>query len=230
MRNIVKGLIVASLVGSSGAYADNMYISVGGGIGKIPTITSARDFPLVNKSPGLIQTNINSVKLFFKNSKSIGGAIGYQFGDGRAELAVSSLKANYKKFVQDAIYYFPSDYLSGKVAVNSVSLNAYYDFGFNETLTPYVGAGVGLSKVKNTLYHYGLHGYVNGVWTALPTFKADMSQTLPSYQLIAGTKINLTSQLAITADYRFFSTITTMKALNNRLKNHSINVGLMFGF
>lgn len=230
MRNIVKGLVVASLIGSSGAYADNMYVSIGGGMGKISTATSTRDFPLLLKSPGLFATNINSVKLDFKNSKNFNGAIGYQFGNMRTELAVNSLKANYKKFSQDAIYYFPSDYLSGKVAVNSVSLNAYYDFNFNKMLTLYVGAGVGMSKVKNTLYHYGLHSYINGVWTALPTFKADMPQTLPSYQLIAGTKINLTGQLALTADYRFFSTIATMKALNNRLKNHSVNIGLMFGF
>lgn len=230
MRNIVKGLLVASLVGSSGVYADNMYISVGGGMGKVSTVTSTRDFPLLLKSPGLFGTNINSVKLDFKNTKNFNGAIGYQFGNARTELAVSALKSNYKKFSQDAIYYFPSDYLSGKAAVNSVSLNAYYDFNFNETLTPYIGAGVGVSKIKNTLYHHGLHNYINGVWTALPTFKADMPQTLPSYQLIAGTKINLTGQLALTADYRFFGTIKEIKALNNRLRNHSINLGLMFGF
>lgn len=230
MRNIVKGLVVTSLVVSGGAYADNMYVSIGGGMGKISTVTSTRDFPLLNKSPGLTPTDINSVKLFFKNSKSIGGAIGYQFGDARTELAVNSLKADYKKFSQDAIYYFPSDYLSGKVAVNSIFLNGYYDFNYSEALTPYVGAGVGVSKVKNTLYHYGLHNYINGVWTALPTFKADMSQTLPSYQLIAGTKINLTGQLALTADYRFFSTMNNIKSLNNRLKNHSVNIGLTFGF
>jgi opacity protein-like surface antigen len=230
MRNIVKGLMVASLVVSSGAFADNMYVSIGGGMGKISTVTSTRDFPLLNKSPGLTPTDINSVKLFFKNSKNIVGAIGYQFGDVRTELAINSLKANYKKFSQDAIYYFPSDYLSGKVAVNSVFLNGYYDFNLNEVLTPYIGAGVGMAKIKNTLYHYGLHSYINGVWTALSTFKADMSQTLPAYQLIAGTKINLTGQLSLTADYRFFSTVNTIKALNNRLKNHSVNVGLMFGF
>ena len=230
MRSVIKCLVVASLVASSGVYADNMYVSVSGGIGKIPAITSSRDFPLLNKSPGLTPTDINSVKLFFKNSKNIGGAIGYQFGDTRTELAINTFKADYKKFVQDAIYYFPADYLSGKLAVNSFFLNGYYDFDSGKTLTPYVGAGAGVAKVKNTLYHSGLHNYINGVWTALPTFKADMSQTMPVYQLIAGAKINITRQLALTADYRFFSTIGTMKALNNRLTNHAFNVGMMFGF
>mgnify|MGYP003705188581 FL=1 len=89
---------------------------------------------------------------------------------------------------------------------------------------------VGFSKIKNTIYHSGLHNYVDDVFTALPVFKAEMNQTLPSYQLIAGTKINLTSQLSLTVDYRLFGTIKNMKALNSKLYNHSINIGLTFGF
>ena len=230
MRNIVKGLMVTSLMASSVVYADNMYVSVGGGIGKIPTVTSTRDFPLLLKSPGIYATDINSIKLDFKNSKNFTGAVGYQFGDMRSEIAVSSIKANYKQFSQEGFYYFPSDCLSGKIAANSKFLNGYYDFDFSETLTPYLGVGVGFSKIKNTIYHSGLHNYVDDVFTALPVFKAEMNQTLPSYQLIAGTKINLTSQLSLTVDYRLFGTIKNIKALNSKLYNHSINIGLTFGF
>lgn len=230
MRNIVKGLVVASLVGSSGVYADNMYISVGGGMGKIPTIASSRDFPLLLKSPGIYTTDINSIRLGFKNSKHFNGAIGYQFGDMRTEIALSSLKANYKKFAQIGGHFLPTNNLSGKIASNNYFLNGCYDFDYSNLLTPYLGVGVGFSKVKNTFYHAGLHDYIGGVYTELPVFKANMKQILPSYQLIAGTKINLTGQLALTADYRFFGTIKEMKALNKRLHNHSINFGLTFGF
>ena len=230
MKHIVKGLVVASLVASSGAYADNVYVSVSGGIGKVPSISSNRDFPLLLKSPGIYSTDINSIKLDFKNSKHFTGAIGYQFGDMRTEIAVSSLKANYKKFTQVGGHYLPAHNFSGKISSNSGFINGYYDFDFSGMLTPYLGAGVGISKIKNTLYHSGMHDYINGVYTELPVFKANMNQTLPAYQLIAGTKINLTGQLALTADYRFFGTIKEMNALNGRLYNHSVNLGLTFGF
>jgi len=230
MRNIVKGLIVVSLLSSSGAYADNMYISVGGGMGKIPTIASSRDFPLLLKSPGIYSTDINSIRLSFKNSKDFNGAIGYQFGDMRTEIGIGVVKANYGKFKQEGGHFFIAENLSGKIAGNNYFLNGYCDFDYSSILTPYLGAGVGISKVKNTLYHSGMHDYINGVYTELPVFKANMTQTLPAYQLIAGAKINLTGQLALTADYRFLGTIKEIKALNNRLHNHSINFGLTFGF
>ena len=230
MRNVSKCLLVASLVASGGAFADNMYVSIGGGIGKIPAITSSRDFPLLLKSPGIYTTTIDSIKLDFKNSRNISGAVGYQFGNMRTEIGIGTIKANYGKFKQEGGHYFPADSFNGKIASNNYLLNGYYDFDYGETLTPYIGAGVGVSKVKNTLYHAGMHDYINGVYTELPVFKADMSQALPSYQLIAGTKINLTGQLALTADYRFFGTFKNMKSLNNRLHNHSINLGLTFGF
>jgi len=230
MRNIVKGLIVVSLLSSSGAYADNMYISVGGGVGKIPAISSNRDFPLLLKSPGIYTTDINSIKLSFKNSKNINAAIGYQFGDMRTEIGIGAVKANYGKFKQEGGHLFIAKNFSGKIASNNYFLNGYYDFNYSEALTPYLGAGIGIAKVKNTFYHSGLHDFINGVYSPLPVFKVNMTQTLPAYQLIAGTKINLTSQLALTADYRFFGTIKEMKALNSRLRNHSINLGLTFGF
>jgi len=230
MRNIVKGLIVASLVGSSGAYADNMYLSVSGGLGKIPSISSSRDFPLLLKSPGIYTTSIDTNKLDFKISKHFSGAVGYQFGNARAEVAVGLLKANYKKFTQVGGHYLPTHNFSGNITSGNFFLNGYYDFNFSETLIPYIGAGIGVSKIKNTFYHAGMYGYINGVYSPLPTFKADMSQVLPSYQLIAGTKINITSQLALIADYRLFGTIKEMKALNGRFHNHSVNLGLMFGF
>jgi opacity protein-like surface antigen len=230
MKNVVKGLVIASLVGSSGAYADNMYISVSGGIGKIPTISSNRDFPLVLKSPVFSNADISSINLSFKNSKNLNTAIGYQFGGVRTEAAINLISANYRKFHHNAYYFIMTDYLSGKVKTNSFFINGYYDFDFNKTVTPYLGVGVGVSKIKNTLYHSGMHDYINGVYSPLPVFEANMTQTLPAYQLIAGTKINLTGQLALTADYRFLGTIKEMKALNGRLRNHSINLGLTFGF
>lgn len=230
MRSVSKCLVVASLVVSGGAFADNMYVSIGGGIGKIPAITSSRDFPLLLKSPGIYSTDVNSIKLSFKSSKHFNGAIGYQFGDIRAEIGIGAIKANYEKFEQEGGHLFIAKNLSGNIASNNYFLNGYYDFNYSETLTPYIGAGVGVSKVKNTLYHSGLYGYINGVYSPLPVFKANVKQTLPAYQLIAGTKVNLTNQLALTADYRFLGTIKEMKALNNRLHNHSINLGLIFGF
>ena len=230
MRKIVKGLVVTSLVVSGGAYADNMYISVSGGIGKIPSITSGAGFPLVSRSPVFSNADINSTSLDFKNSKNFNGAVGYQFGDMRTEIAISSIGAKYKRFSQPNYYFIMTDYLSGKIKANSLFINGYYNFDFSEMLTPYLGVGVGISKIKNTLYHSGMYDYINGVYSPLPVFKANMGQTLPSYQLIAGTKLNLTGQLALTADYRFLGTIKQMTASNAKLRNHSINIGLMFGF
>lgn len=237
MRRLIKGLIVASLISPSWAYAhdegigsDKFYIGLSGGLGKVRTIKSNRDFPLILKSPAILTTDINATKLTFKGSKQFAASIGCQHENLRSEVEISGINANYKKFSQDAIYFLPVDNLSGKVKVSSVLLNFYYDIHPNSSITPYIGVGTGYAKIKNILFHSGLGEYVNGTFTELPTFKASIKEKLPVYQGILGIKFNLTNHIAITSDYRMFGSIRKMKAFNSRLVNHSANVGMAYYF
>jgi outer membrane protein OmpA-like peptidoglycan-associated protein len=85
--------------------------------------------------------------------------------------------------------------LKGHQRILSVMANALIDFDLGP-VTIYGGGGLGIANVQWNLNLSGLGGGVDG----------DSYQTLLAYQGIAGLAYNVTPQLAITAEYRYFST------------------------
>ena len=76
-----------------------------------------------------------------------------------------------------------------KMENNSVMLNAYYDIDTGTKLTPYVGAGIGMARLK---------GSIKG-----DDANASKSKTTFAWQVGAGVSYAMTDNLALDAGYRY---------------------------
>lgn len=107
--------------------------------------------------------------------------------------------------------------LGGKSRSIAIMGNGLYDIDTGTAFTPYVGVGAGLAQV-----HLDLNGTSDKDWVF-------------AYQGIAGVAYNVTSNLALTVDYRYFATIdpkfdTTYGSVKGEYGNHTILAGLRYSF
>jgi outer membrane protein OmpA-like peptidoglycan-associated protein len=102
--------------------------------------------------------------------------------------------------------------------------NVYYDFATGTPLTPYVGAGVGLGILDSSK-----QGTVFGS-------RLDGTDTEFAYQFIGGVAYSLTQQLALTGEYRYYSTldphfgVTGSSGARSEYHNHAVLLGLRYTF
>jgi len=112
----------------------------------------------------------------------------------------------------------------GEALATSVMGNALFDLDMVGPVQPYIGAGVGLAKVKlDGASPFG-GSTVNG------------SDTVGALQLLAGASYRLNEQVDLFTDYRYFTTrnadFTTAAGTTTSMKlsTHSILAGLRFNF
>lgn len=237
MRKLIKGLMAVLLSGCSSVYACNdafchedVYLSLGGGLGKVLKVKSNQDFPLILKSPGFFASPIDSMTLSFKNRLHLNAAVGYRFGNFRVEVSPLFLTAKYKEFHQAPFEIIGRENLSGSIKVLSALVNSYCNITLTEHIWPYVGIGLGYAKIKNIFKHSGQVNVINGVAVNLPTLKFTLSDKSIAYQGIIGSMFKVSSNVGLTLDYRYLSTAKKIKAFNDRIRNHSINFGVTYAF
>lgn len=125
---------------------------------------------------------------------NISGALGYDFGNIRAEFEIAYRQARYEHFAIGAV--LPGCPCVGEDDddVSSVSfiVNGYYDFHIpDSSIVPYLGGGIGAAKVildDNAL--------------------VDDSDLVFAYQVMAGVGYEITSSITMTVGYRYFTTAT----------------------
>ncbi|WP_431857170.1 OmpA family protein [Azospirillum sp.] len=115
----------------------------------------------------------------------------------------------------------PASAATGKVRATGLMANILYDIHTGTPFTPYLGIGAGAAHVK--------HDFGFG------TLSASDADWVFAYQGIAGVAYNVTPNLAITADYRYFGTEKPRyeiagSTLEGRYHNHSVLVGLRWSF
>lgn len=114
---------------------------------------------------------------------------------------------------------------TGDLTSMAYMANGYLDFHNDTRFTPYVGVGLGLVDVEYD--GYGIQAVPNVM---------DDSDMVFAYQFIAGAALELTEQLSLTGDYRYFGTddleVTTAapNATETEYDNHSVMVGLRMKF
>jgi outer membrane protein OmpA-like peptidoglycan-associated protein len=116
--------------------------------------------------------------------------------------------------------------IEGHTRTISVMANALVDFDLGP-VTLYGGGGLGLANIQQNL---NIAGIVDG----------DDTQSLLAWQGIAGVAYNVTQQLAITAEYRYFSTFENVDTFeivddeylieDQRFSNHSALIGVRYTF
>lgn len=167
MKRFLITLILASVFMATSVQAANgkMYFSFNGGL----SLTDDLEFPGINIS--------------FDPGFNVGGALGYDFGQFRAEgeIRYHSVDVDELRVLGVAV---PA---SGDLSALTFMANGYYDIDMgNSPLTPYLGAGLGLVTSE-----------VEG-----PGGSADDDDF--GYQFMVGLGFDVTPSTILTAEYRFF--------------------------
>jgi len=204
----IFGLLV--LLSNAPAQADTLYFAIQAGFNAQPT-SENQD----------AATPANSFELNTQAGMNGALAVGAKFGSLRAEVeAVYRYNPN-DKFDQGGT---PQG-ADGSLSTLHVFLNGYYEMDFFGVVTPYAGVGVGYGVVSLNLKE--LDG----------TLVVDDDDTVYSYQLMAGAAVNVTENLSLTAEYRYFDTITDAELTlsnapglieNSDIRSHEIRFGIRY--
>jgi outer membrane protein OmpA-like peptidoglycan-associated protein len=205
MRGILLGTAVALMLPTA-AMAANEGFYVGGAGG----VNWARDAKFSLPSGG------GSATVEYDHGWVGALSAGYATALGiRAEL-----EANYR-WGNDVDSTRPASTASGKVRSLGFLGNVLYDFQTGTPFTPYLGVGAGLARVKHD--------------ARLGALSVSDSDWVFAYQGIAGVAYNVTNNLALTADYRYFATQKPKfdvigSTVDGQYRNHSVMVGLRYSF
>ncbi len=165
MKRFLMTMIVAAVFMATSAQAANgkMYFSGSAGV----SITNDLDFPGINIS--------------FDPGFNVGGALGYDFGQFRAEGEI-----RYSSVDIDEVNGIPSS-ISADLSALTFMANGYYDHEIrNSSLAPYLGLGLGFADSELTVAGFG-----------------SSSETDFAYQFMAGLGFNVSPSTILTAEYRF---------------------------
>jgi len=149
---------------------------------------------------------------------SLGLEAGYGFETLRLEGELIHQKLGYDKIQAPTGAYVPA---SGDMIGLSFLLNGYYDFAKESTLAPFVGVGLGLSKVEvDDLHAQG--------WTS----KLSVDDTVFTYQISAGVGYALTETVTIDGRYRYLATSDPEFEgdVVYEFASHSVLIGIRFAF
>ena len=206
----IFGLLV--LLISLPAQADTLYFAVQAGFSTQPS--SDNDDP---NNPG------NNFELNTQNGINAAFAVGAKFGSLRAEIEAVYRHNPNDKFDQGGT---PQG-ADGSLSMTNIFLNGYYEMDFFGVVNPYFGLGVGYGTVSLNLKE--LDG----------TVVVDDNDTVYSYQLMAGAAVNVTENFSLTAEYRYFDTITDAELNlsgglnfieNSDIRSHEIRFGIRYWF
>jgi outer membrane protein OmpA-like peptidoglycan-associated protein len=153
-----------------------------------------------------------------------GGTVGYIIGNGfRVEL-----EGAYRHNSIDRLYGVSTD--NGHISNITAMGNVLYDINTGTFVTPYLGVGVGMSYVQVR---------ANPAANATPQVWFSDHDTVLAYQGIAGLSFQVTPEIALGVDYRFFGTMDPRIAsstppnsdhdFTNRQHTVTANIRYLFG-
>jgi OmpA-OmpF porin, OOP family len=167
-----------------------------------------------------------------------GGFVGYDFGGFRIETEASyrSAKVDELRSSQTIPAFTAAgvrvnrpagtyDYAGGRTSALSFMLNGMFDFGDDDSVTGFVGGGVGVARVKAENYSLTTNGSF-----------LDDSDTVFAWQAIAGIRAPLSENVDATLKYRFFNAEdvrlvdVTSRTFETRFRSHSILGGVTYNF
>ncbi len=214
MRGILLGTAIALMLPTAAmAASEGFYVGGAGGM------NWTRDAKLRDGGAGV------DTKLDFDSGWVGSLSAGYATALGiRAELEANYRWGNDVKGDNDA-----AGTWDGKARSLGFMGNVLYDFNTGTAFTPYIGVGAGIARVTQKL-----NFTPTGAASSLRYASDD--DWVFAYQGIAGVAYNVTNNLAITADYRYFATqdpkfkTAFATSAESQYRNHSVMVGLRYSF
>ena len=232
MRKVAILVALASTVVVSPAFARNdaWYIGIDAG----PSIVEDGTYRIVGSNAA--RTGVGTVDT--KTGYDVDGNIGYDFGGFRLEAEVGYKRASISGYASSA--QTPSSTTTGAVSFSppqtfptaggnesalSFMMNALLDFGDDDGLSGFVGAGGGVARIKEKLL-------LNNNGAA----SVNDSDTGFAYQALAGIRAPLTDHWDVGLKYRFFNANRVNlidlagSAISTRYRSHSILGSLTYNF
>lgn len=190
-------------------------------------------FTSINKSSTTGPLGLFDFKIGYDLGFQFGGVVGYDFNKYfRAEFEMSYKQANVDSLKTSFLGIPINLPVSGKIKNFNFMGNAYFQYPISRLITPYVGFGLGLSHIRGT-----------GLTLNLPLVNSPRSvkDTVFAYQVIVGVGFNLTDNITVGADYRFFNTAKGDFKLKNvvlgidipfkaKLQSHNFMVSMRYRF
>ena len=177
--------LVLGLAFTADALADcnGIYLGLRGGV-----VKHKLDNP---KSGG----NANGNDDFDKNRFMMSGALGYRYNYVRTELEyVWRNKVNQTLTENDG----SGDKIRQEFKTESYMLNGYIDFAPFHWITPYVGAGIGYTKLKYD------SRYTNGAGTVMPSLGENYNKKRFTWSVGGGLSVKVTNRFNVDAGYRYY--------------------------
>jgi OOP family OmpA-OmpF porin len=207
IRGILLGTALAIALPSV-AMAEGFYVGAAGGV------NWTRDADFNDLVLGA------STKADYKAGGVVGLSAGYASAMGlRGEVEVDWRWRNKTDGFSNLA---PGATMSGKTSSWAFMGNVLYDINTGTPFTPYIGAGAGIARVKSDVSsNFG--------------YSFNDSDVVFAYQGIVGAAYNVTSNIAITADYRYFATTKPkydgpFGTVESEYRNHTVMVGLRYSF
>ena len=204
-RLIVMAVFVLVFITTSTHAADKgMYVS--GNLGL--SIASDSDISV---------SGVDVAEISFDPGLVIGGALGYDYGNIRAEGEIA-----YHFWDMDEITFGPlflgcpcTGPIDGDASALSFMLNGYYDFPVaNSSLAPYLGGGIGVANITVDFAGFG-----------------DDSDVVFAYQFMAGIGFEINPSTTLTVGYRYFATTDPdFDGVEATVDSHDFSLGARFMF
>ncbi|HMS45026.1 MAG TPA: outer membrane beta-barrel protein [Alphaproteobacteria bacterium] len=207
--------IFANQAFAQNAHRSGFYIGVNGGLA----------FP--QDSAGKLFDGYAHANLSFNRGLSAGAMVGYDF----SRFFRAEFEFNYKKSKMDtlSVTYSPKTYLytqGGNVRTLSYMANAYLQYPLTDVIVPYIGVGVGLADIRMDKPR------------ACNCSHGTTSRRLLAYQGIVGVGLNVSENVTLSFDYRYFTTkegkfetnVQFHPTFKTRISSHNVMIGVRYKF
>lgn len=197
--------LLASSIASASTAVDGWYISAFGGYSYLSS----------NVNTNILGVQLSSVR--YRDGWNAGGRLGYQYNPVRYEFEYTYISANPDRFrVTD----FDLTSFGGRASANVLMANLYFDFPeFLETISPFIGGGIGYSFLTLNLD-------ASGPFDAI-SFSAN--KNVFTYQGTVGLTYNFSENYALNAAYRYMST-TSINTFGRSFQAQLGSVGIIYRF
>jgi len=207
---ITAATLYATLSGA--ALADSTYVGIHG------MWTDLKDFDF-QVAPGAVTSE-------FDSGTGLGITLGRSFGQVRGEIEYTTRMNDIESHALNGGATLPGSV--GEAKSDAFMLNGYYDFATDSGFVPYLGAGIGMAKVK--FENFGV--------APIPDVLNDDNSQL-AYQFMAGAGYQVSDAWQLFAEYRYFTTedvkVTTSTVtggVDNEIsyKTNNVLIGARFMF